>query len=92
MYCKNFKISCKHNSSNDFTKVNRHETLSQKTSLDSDTYLYPGEFPFCGNCIHYPGSKVCPIARVSVDSTSDGTGCIMIGVYKKKSNAIDSVM
>lgn len=92
MYCKNFKISCKHNSSNDFTTINHHETLPQKTSIDCNTNLYPGEFPYCGNCIHYPGSKVCPVAKVSVDSTSDGSGCVTSGAYQKKSYTKNFVM
>ena len=58
----------------------------------SSSKLFPGEFPFCGNCIHYSGTKVCPVSGVSVNFTSDGTGCVMTGVYQKKTCAKDSVM
>ena len=92
MSIKSLKIVIKPDFPNYYTTVNHHETLPQRSSMDCNTNLYPGEFPFCGNCIHYPGPKVCPVARVSVDSTSDGTGCVMTGAYQKKSNAMDSVM
>lgn len=76
----------------DLTTINHYETMPQKTSMDCKTYLFPGEFPFCGNCIHYSGPKVCPVAGVYVNHTSDGTGCVMTGVYQKKTCTKDSVM
>jgi hypothetical protein len=92
MSCKISNIVFKSNYSKDFPTVNHHEILPQKTSMDCNTNLLPGEFPFCGNCIHYPGPKVCPVANVSVDSTTDGTGCVMTGVYKKRLYTKDSVI
>lgn len=92
MSCEISNVVFKSNYSKEFPTVNHHETLPQKTSMDCNTKLFPGEFPFCGNCIHYPGSKVCPVSNVSVDSTSDGTGCVMTGVYQKKSNTKNFVM
>jgi hypothetical protein len=92
MNTKNLEVAFKTNCSNNFTKVDQYEAIPRKTSMNCNTNLFPGEFPFCGNCIHYSGPKVCPVARVSVDSTSDGTGCVMTGVYQKKSNAMDYVM
>ena len=58
----------------------------------SSSKLFPGEFPFCGNCIHYSGPKVCPVSGVSVNHTSDGTGCVMTGVYQKRTCNQDSIM
>lgn len=92
MNIKKSKVAFKTNCSNDFTKVDQYEAIPQKTSRDYVTNLYPGEFPFCSNCIHYPGPKVCPIANVSVDSATDGTGCVMTGVYKKRLYTKDSVI
>lgn len=92
MSAKNLEVAFKTNCSNDFTKVDQYEAIPRKTIRDYITNLYPGEFPFCDNCIHYPGPKVCPVARVPVNSTSEGSGCVMTGVYKKKLNTKDSVI
>ena len=92
MNTQDLKIVFKPNSSNDFTTVNHLNVLQPEISMNCNTKLFPGEFPFCGNCIHYSGPRVCPVAGVSVDHTSDGTGCVMIGVYQKKTCTKDSVM
>ena len=92
METNNSKIAFVANCSNVFTKVNHFETMPLKISGDYDAKLYPGEFPYCGNCIHYSGPKVCPVAGVYVNHTSDGTGCVMTGVYQKKTCTKDSVM
>ena len=92
MNSQDLKIVFKPSYSNDFTTVNHSKTLQPEISRNCNTKLFPGEFPYCGNCIHYSGPKVCPVSGVSVNFTSDGTGCVMTGVYQKKTCAKDSVM
>lgn len=53
--------------------------------------LLPGEFPYCGNCIHFCGPQVCPISNVLIDATSDGTKCVWRGVYQKKGNVNEDI-
>ena len=92
MSTQDLKIEFKPNSSNNFTTVNHSKTLQPEIRRNCNTKLFPGEFPFCCNCMQYSGPKVCPVVGVSVDHTSDGTGCVMAGVYQKKTCTKDSVM
>ena len=69
---------------NNSIEVNGLEKRQFDTNGDCSSKLYPGEFPYCGNCIHYSGPRVCPVSNVSIDSTSDGTDCVLSGVYRKK--------
>lgn len=56
------------------------------------SHLHLGEFPYCGNCIHFCGSQVCPISNVLIDATSDGTKCVWRGVYQKIGEANKDVI
>lgn len=88
MNTNEFKSDC----SDAFIAVNHCEASLLEISRDCAIMLFPGEFPFCGNCIHYSGPGVCPVANVPVDSSSDGAGCVLSGVYQKKHITEESSM
>lgn len=92
MSTKTIKNVFKSNCSNTFNAVNHNEESPSEIIRDSTTKLFPGEFPYCGKCILYSEPGVCPIANVLVDNTSDGTGCVLRGVYQKKHITQESAM